>query len=441
MKIVGLITEYNPFHNGHKYHIEEAKRITGADYVIAVMSGNFVQRGIPAIIDKYQRAEMALLHGVDLVLELPVCYATASAEYFAHGAVSLLNKLGIVDCICFGSECGDINLLQEAANFLLNTPQAFENHLQSFIKEGLTYPAARLKALKHYLKEKHVSNADVLSQVLTEPNNILGIEYMKALLRLQSTIVPVTIKRISAHYHEETLGVKAAALVDTSSPFHKSDDTSPQVISSATAIRKAIHNQVEDEQYFNEMQYSVPNEVYKLLQTNYLKTYPITEDDFLSNILYKLLSEENNTLTEYVDITSDLADRLKNLSGYYSSFGELTKEVKTKNMTLTRINRAILHLLLNMKTRTFEEYNNNGFTQYARVLGVKKNASHLLRKAQKNQSLPIITKVSKASSTLTPLALQMLKEDIFAAHLYNQAVFAKFVTVIANEYKHGIVII
>ena len=153
MKVVGLVTEYNPFHNGHKYHIEEAKRVAGADYTVAVMSGNFVQRGTPAVIDKYSRAEMALKNGVDLVLELPVCYATGSAEFFAHGAISLLDKLGIVDYLCFGSECGDIELIQTAAEFLNNTPDSFENILSSSLKKGLTYPAARLKALEHSLSQ------------------------------------------------------------------------------------------------------------------------------------------------------------------------------------------------------------------------------------------------------------------------------------------------
>lgn len=445
MKVVGLVTEYNPFHNGHKYHIEEAKRCTGADYVIAIMSGNFVQRGTPAIIDKYHRTEMALQNGVDLVLELPVCYATASAEFFAHGAVSILNKLGIVDSICFGSECGDIELLKEAAQFLLNAPESFEEYLLSFIKEGLTYPAARMKALKHYLKDNHVSRADELSQVLTEPNNILGIEYMKALLRLDSDIKPVTIKRISAHYHDVELGIKGNSL-EPIIPIQNDIllDSDSLVISSATAIRKAIQNNsgIQDsEDYFNELQYSVPKDVYQLLKSNYQKTYPVTEDDFLGMLQYKLLSEEKANLTDYLDITGDLAVRMKNTSDYYPSFAELTNYIKTKNMTLTRINRACLHLLLNLKVSSFNEFNENGYAQYARVLGVRKQASHLLRKVEKEQRIPIITKVSKAESKLSPLSLRMLKEDLFAAHLYNQVVYTKHKTKIANEYKHGIVIL
>ena len=441
MKIVGLITEYNPFHNGHQYHIEEAKRVTGADYIIAVMSGDFVQRGVPAIIDKYHRAKMALHNGVDLVFELPVSYATSSAEYFAHGSVSLLDKLGIVDYICFGSECGDINLLREAATFLLNTPETFEKYLQAYIKDGLTYPAARLKALKLYLKEQQLPNADALSQVLTEPNNILGIEYMKALLRMKSSITPVTIQRISAHYHDENLGDSTLAPhslagvpeVDSDSPLH--------IISSATAIRKAIQNDADNINNFNEMKNSVPVNVYRILNENYQKAYPITEDDFLSNIIYKLMSEDSSSLTTYLDITSDLADRIKNLSGYYENFRSLTSDIKTKNMTLTRINRAILHLLLGIKTNSLNEYNTNGYVQYARVLGVKKNASHLLRRIEKKQNIPIITKVSKADRELTTLGKQMLSEDLFAAHLYNQAVYTKYGTTNLNEYKRGIVLL
>ncbi len=433
MKVVGLITEYNPFHNGHKYHIEEAKRITGADYCVAVMSGNFVQRGIPAMIDKYERTEMALRNGVDLIIELPVCYATSSAELFAHGAISILDKLGIIDAICFGSECGDIGLLREGAQFLLNPPTTYEKYLQSYLKQGLTYPAARSKALRYYLKEQHSPYADTLSQVLAEPNNILGIEYMKALLRLNSNITPMTIQRISAHYHEEQLGVISESL--------PADSRIPHVISSATAIRKAVQGVSELNNHLNNMQFSVPEDVFNKLKTAYQKLYPTCEDDFLSHIQYKLLSETNQSLVIYSDITKDLADRLNNRSNYYSSFSELANDIKTKNMTLTRINRALIHILLNLKNEALNEYNANGYAQYARVLGMKKSGSHLLRKIEKQNHIPIITKVSKAQSILSPLAFQMLQEDLFAAHLYNQIVYAKYSEEILNEYRHGIVII
>ena len=190
MKIVGLITEYNPFHNGHLYHIEKAKEITGADSVIVVMSGNYVQRGAPAIMPKHLRAEVALEAGVDVLMELPVCYATGSAEYFAAGAISLFERLGCVDSICFGSECGDYGLLARVAHILADEPEGYRQALKDLLKSGMSFPLARQKALKDYLED------DSLDSVLEQPNNILGIEYIKALYQRKSPMKSYTIKRM-----------------------------------------------------------------------------------------------------------------------------------------------------------------------------------------------------------------------------------------------------
>lgn len=465
MKVVGLITEYNPFHNGHKHHIEEAKRITGADYCIAVMSGNFVQRGTPAVIDKYSRTEMALRNGVDLVLELPVCYATGSAEYFALGAVSLLDQLEIVDFLCFGSEAGNIDLLQKAAKFIINTPASYDTALQGFLKAGATYPGARMKALNETIERMEPSEGEGLTKILTEPNNILGIEYLKAIHKLKSSILPVTIQRISAHYHERELSdiddIRDWSITTTfdmsENIFQRIPDELPEkllsdipvdilsaqpVISSATAIRKAIHSKNDNtDNYFTEMKSSVPTDVYHLLQAQYGKTYPVTEEDFSLIIKYKLMTESRKSLTEYMDISGDLADRILNISDLNCSIAELIQKIKTKNMTMTRISRALIHLLLGIRKDAFVEYQTNGCTQYARVLGVRKDASHLLRQIERSGRIPIITKVSRANEKLDTLGLRMLSEDIFATHLYNQAVYEKYKSNILNEYKHGIVIL
>ena len=443
MKVVGLITEYNPFHNGHKYHIEEAKRVTGADYVIAVMSGNFVQRGTPAVIDKYSRTEMALRNGVDLVLELPVCYATASAEFFALGAVSLLDKLGIVDALCFGSECGDITLIREAAQFLLHTPASFDTCLQSFLKNGLPYPAARLKALEQSLEAVDNENRHALSKVLTEPNNILGIEYVKAIYRLNSSMEPITIHRILAHYHDNNLSDINKSNPDSSKVSGDEEaDTSELVISSATAIRGAIHQLNSNTNVsLSGVEYSVPDDVFRFLLENHLKTYPICEEDFGQIIKYKLLAADRQSLTTYMDISGDLADRMKNIPDFNLSISHLTQKIKTKNMTLTRINRALIHLLLNIQTEPFVQYNQTGYSAYARVLGIKKEATHLLRKIGIVGKIPIIIKVSNASKQLDDLGMRMLSEDLFATHLYNQVVYIKYNNYLIDEFKHGIIIL
>ncbi|MDF2841995.1 MAG: hypothetical protein K0R00_421 [Herbinix sp.] len=423
MKVLGLITEYNPFHNGHKYHIEEAKRITNADYVIAVMSGNFVQRGAPAVINKYSRTAMALNNGIDLVLELPVCYSTASAEYFSHGAVDLLNKLGVVDAICFGSECGDIELIKEAADYLIQAPASFHTALQEALKEGMTYPAARTKAYLDTMQEVSAEKKEAITSLLLEPNNILGIEYVKALRRLNSSITPYTIKRLSAHYHDDMLS--------------ENQETS---ISSATAIRRAIFEKDAAVNYFELMEQSVPVDVYQTLLDSYDKGYPISEEDFAASIKYKLLVTGRESLPDYLDLTSDLSDRIKKLSPYPKEISELAQLIKTRNVTLTRINRALVHLLLEIKKKDFEEYNAEGYNRYARVLGLRRESSILLRNIKADTTIPIITKVSKAYEMLDELAMKMLKTDILATDLYNQIVFDKFKILLPNEYQRVIII-
>jgi predicted nucleotidyltransferase len=432
MKVVGLITEYNPFHNGHKYHIEQAKKITGADYCVAVMSGNFVQRGTPAVIDKYSRAKMALNNGVDLVLELPVCYATGSAEYFAHGAVSILDKLGVINTLCFGSECGDITLLNAAAQFLLDAPKDFERQLQEFMKDGLTFPAARSKAFEQSIGDLATSDRHSIAKILTEPNNILGIEYNKALINLSSSIEPITIQRIAAHYHEQELS--------TGYPCTGNDlEYCDPVISSATAIRNSINQQKElSAEAIASVTHSVPEDVAQYLMDHYHSTYPITEEDFAAILKYRLRHEDSKSLTEYLDITPDLAERLKNIQDYNKNVSSLVQEIKTKNMTLTRINRALLHVLLNIRTESMKDYIENDYTPYARILGIRKESTPLLRSIEKYGRIPMITKVAKAEKQLDLLGMQMLSEDIFAADIYNQAVYQKYGTTLPSEYKHGV---
>lgn len=417
MKVIGIITEYNPFHNGHKYHIEEAKKITGADYVIAVMSGNFVQRGHPALMDKYARSLMALNNDVDLIFELPVCYATSSAEYFALGAVTLLERLKIVDYICFGSECGDVAILKKAAKLFNNQNENIQNLIYSYIREGLSYPVARAKATDIILEEGGTDFNDGILNVISEPNNILGIEYIKSLLQLNSSIKPITIKRKSAHYHNQNIG--------------------NATINSATAIR----NIVEDYGIFSNqssVKDSVPQNVYDYFTNNFKITYPITIKDFEGIIKYKLLSESSHDLSMYQDLSSDMADRIKNIDIINTNIHDLLQNIKTKNITLTRVNRALIHVLLNIKADDILKYTSDKTIYYGRILGMKMEATHLIRKIKNSGGLPIITKVSKANKQLDAIGMNMLNQDIFATHVYNQAVYKKYKTSIPNEYKHEI---
>ena len=199
MKICGIVAEYNPFHNGHLYHVEKTKEQTGAEAVVCVMSGNFIQRGLPALFDKWTRTKMAIQNGVDLVIELPVCYATASAEYFAQGSISLLDSLNVVDTLSFGNSCNDIKILKRIANVLYLEPEGYKKELQKEIKRGVSYPIARSNALTTFLKKEF--DEKTLTDILLDSNNILGIEYLKALLYCNSNIEPVAIERKGGNYN------------------------------------------------------------------------------------------------------------------------------------------------------------------------------------------------------------------------------------------------
>lgn len=418
MNVVGLITEYNPFHNGHKYHIEEAKRLTNADYVVVVMSGNFVQRGTPAMIDKYSRAKMALFNGADLVFELPTCFSTASAEYFALGAISLLNSLNFVTSIVFGSECGDIHLLTQIAKLLHQEPPELSAQIQHFIKEGLTYPIARANALQTFFDAK---------EVLTSPNNILGIEYIKALLRLNSSIIPYTITRIGSGFHDPVL----------KAPCECSPTQS--IISSATAIRSAVETFDTTRQpssmleKMTRFQDAMPDNAYQILNHQIGHTCPIRPNDMNVMLNYKLLSETSDTLEQYFDVSKDLSRRIliKHTDGL--DYDTLVSSIKSKQYTQTRIQRCLCHILLNITTEDMNTYCNHGYSQYARLLGFRTSASMLLK------DNPFIIKKLK-SAKLSQVGSRMLATDLFASRIYNLLLYQKFNTTIKNEYQQGILL-
>lgn len=414
MKVVGLITEYNPFHNGHKYHIEKAKEITGADYAAVVMSGNFVQRGTPAIIDKYTRTEMALKMGADMVFELPVHFACASAEYFAFGAINLLNQLGFVDSICFGSEAGDITMLDTIAAILANEPEDYKEILNTYLKKGLSFPNARALALKEHLIKNNIFTLEQnneLETLLSSSNNILGIEYLKALKQLNSHMVPYTIKREGSAYSDSTL------------------NTDHTEFSSATAIRSILeeHNNLES------LTSTVPSEVMDLFEANYQKSFPISENDFSNMLYYKLRTTPLEQLSYYGDISEELSYRMKNQLSSYEDWQQFALTLKTKQVTLTRINRCLLHLLLELPKPTKELY-------FIRLLGFRKGASHLLKQVPEN-SVPIITKPAHGNTLLTGTAKEVFDKEIFCSDLYNRVVYSKFGTRIASDYQHPLVIL
>lgn len=416
MKTAGIIVEYNPFHNGHRYHMEKTRDITGCDYLVAIMSGNYTQRGVPAFADKYLRAKMALLNGADLVLELPLYYAAGSAEYFSMGAVSLLDKLGVIDSLCFGSECGDIHILTEIASVLLEEPGPYRNSLQEGLKKGLSYPKARSLALTACLPSFY---ADAVSS----PNNILGMEYIKAIHKIKSSIQPYTIRRAGAGYHDELL-------------FDSISDNMPPK-SSATAIRRSISSS----DGLLPIEEHVPGTVYELLKTFHLKSFPVRSGDFSLLLKYKLLMEEKEGYTKYVDIHSDLSDKIRKNLHRYKNFEQFCELLKTKNMTYSRISRCLLHILLDMKKEEFNHYIINDYIYYARILGFRRESAGLLHQIRTHAHIPLISKLADASSLLDETGYSMLQKDIYASNLYDSVISDKFNTEFVNEYSKQLVIL
>ena len=411
MKVNGIVAEYNPFHNGHVYQLQHAKDATGADYTIIVMSGNFMQRGAPALLDKFTRAKMALENGADLVLELPTCYAASSAEFFARGSVALFDKLGIVDQLCFGSECGDIEVLSRIAEIFYTEPEVYAESLRCNLKKGMSFPIARTWALLQYAPS--LSDG---KDVLSSPNNILGIEYLKALMSRKSKIRPFTTTRVGADYHDKRLGTNQC---------------------SAIAIRQSVAAGHDLSYLASQM----PNSAYELLCNSLLKQKPLFADDFSAALQYKLLTEYSEGYDRYQDISSDLSDRIRNSLPSFAGYTSFCDLLKSKDMTYTRISRCLLHILLNMTKEEFETCKTEDYISYARVLGFRKDATPLLTEIKKNSSVPLVTSLADARQTLPADALHMLDQDILRNQFYLGNLALKNQTEMVNEYRTPIVIV
>lgn len=405
MKIVGLITEYNPFHAGHLYHMQQARELTGADYCVVLMSGSFVQRGEPAIFDKYRRTKAALLAGADLVLEMPVAFSTASAHEFAAYGVALLSAIG-VDAVVFGSECGQIEILKQAAYALNHESAEFQERLRKGLKAGLTYPQARAKALEM---------EDTGASVLSSPNNILGIEYLRAAEDLHSPMEFYTISRKGSGYHEDTLA-------DANFP-------------SASAIRGIIRNSLsKDKDLLDILASHLP----AVTHPAYTSAVPVFVDDF-SELLNAAVLQMQATFS-IADLSPELAARLAKPPYFPLSFEERIQALKTRQLTYTRVSRALLHLLLGMREEDISRWKDEGYALYARILGFRRQSSPLLSCLHKKSSIPLITKMADAAQNLSPSALALLEQEVYASHLY-QTVRMKRSGVFQNEYTEGLVFV
>ncbi len=399
--IVGLITEYNPFHNGHVYHILESKKITKSQHVIAVMSGNFVQRGEPAIFNKYIRTRAALLNGVDIVIELPVLYACASADIFAFGAVDILDKTGIVDSLCFGSEDADINRLYLAAKILSNETYEFKNFIKNEMLKGISYPQARLNALSTLTGED--------MSYLSSPNNILSVEYLKALIKIKSHIKAYSIKRYLSEFHDTKI---------------------KGFIASATAIRNSIKNKNVEE-----IKKCVPQNIYNAYLQNIKSTIP-SIDDYSDILHYILRTKSPKYISQILDITEGIENLIIKNSNI-SAISELIKKIKTKRYTYTKLQRGILHIILDIKKQHIYSDINIKPISYIRVLGFRKECSYLLSLLNKNARVPVIMNFKEAEKSFPPELKKQLKAESIITDIYNIANDKK----IGKEYTEPIVIV
>ncbi|SJZ91198.1 nucleotidyltransferase [Selenihalanaerobacter shriftii] len=401
MKALGIITEYNPFHNGHLYHLRKSLKTTDADYTICVMSGNFVQRGNPAIIDKWNRVKMALEAGIDLVLELPIAYALRSAEYFAYGGVQLLNQTGIVDKMVFGSELGEIEPLIEISEILADEPTELSNLIQEELDKGVSFPKARAEALSIYIPnlDTTLSTAKV-KKTINNPNNILGIEYIKALIQTNSQIKPLTIKRKGADYHQTKIKGK---------------------ITSATAIR----NTILKDQSLQDIKELLPSYSFDILKENIrLNKGPIDLENFELPILTILRRTSPSTLKEIEDVTGGLENRIKDAANQATSLLELIDLIKTKRFTQTRIQRILLHLLLGLNKSTLKGFDKAGGPQYLRILGFSKKGQKILKTMKETSKLPLINRVANHYKSAYPadsLKAKMLAMEVKATNIYSLA--------------------
>ena len=431
MKTVGIIAEYNPFHNGHAYQIAEAKRITGADYAVVVMSGDFVQRGTPAIWDKYTRTRAALLGGADLVFELPVVYATASAEYFAEGGVALLSSLG-VDCICFGSECGDIDALMGIAKIFTEESPEFKAALTAGLREGKSYPLAREAAYRAHCT---AHGLPIQETILSHPNNLLGIEYCKAILLRNSSLIPFTIKRIGDSYHEVA-----------SCPDRYCSATALRVLLSESA-KTSEHSSAcpapfpkeASEHPFSRLEAQAPSEVLPVYREALCTLPLITADDFSELLSYRLLYETADSLCTYADWNPELANRLLARSRNISGFEQTAALLKSRQLTLTRANRMLLHVLLHITTEQLQTAREQGSCFYARLLGLREASSKILRHLSGQSTVPVINKLAPAIKEIHEIGAELLQQDIRAAELYRMIQEKKSGCLLPGEYTRGVI--
>lgn len=377
MQAVGVVVEYNPFHNGHAYHVQQAKKITGADVVIAVMSGQFLQRGEPALVDKWSRTKMALASGVDIVIELPYVFSTAQANQFAYGAISLLDAMQC-QSFAFGSEDGSIAPFLNTITLINDHSSVYNDLVKQYIRLGISYPKALHEAfhqLQQYKPDQYIN--------LDQPNNILGLQYIEAVQKRNSSMQPVTIQRVGAQYHDDADKMSS--------------------IASATGIRKALfeENDLSNvEQFMPVASYNELKKWYTLYGTfaSWEKFWPLLQ--------FAILRYTPEQLTAFADVTEGIQYALIKHATTSNSYFEFMNALKSKRYTWTRLQRIVTHIYTGITKQQL-----HAFTEpsYIRLLGMTEVGQHYIRERKKSLELPLISRVAASKDGLLSLDLHATK--------------------------------
>lgn len=405
MNIIGIIAEYNPFHMGHKYQLTKAKEAYGADAVVAVISGDFTQRGGPAIISKYERAKIALNNGADIVLMMPALFSVSSAEGFAQAGVSALSHTGIVNSLLFSAEEDNIDTFQSVAGLLQEESPEFKEKLQEGLRNGLSFPVAREQAIRAILPMN--------GYFLSYPNNILGIEYVKALLQRKSDIKPIVMKRMGSDFHD-------ASMPDDISEF-----------ASAAAVRRVIEKENLSFAKTVLTPALAPDILEPLLKAIEEKTLLLRDDASL--LLHEaLLSTDDYSV--FADCSEDLSNRIRNHRNEFMTYTSFIDILKTKEMTYSRISRVLMHILLGIREKDVAAAKEMDYVPYLRVLGFSEKGESIMGDLKEKTDVPIITNVKDADKVLTGDALKVFRSDIKAADYYRAMLTNKSGLVLETEY-------
>ena len=395
MKVTGIIAEYDPFHNGHSYHIKKAREMTGADAIVVVMSGHFTQRGMPAFFSRDARVRMAVDGGADLVIELPYIYACNSSHEFARGAAGILNGIGCVDALVFGAETDDMDTLGKAARAAAGTDDRSSAYIKEEMKNGVSYPEALTRSVEKIYGTQTAA-------VLREPNNLLGIEYMKALRELGSGIKPFIVGRRSAA-HGESLEM-----------LHERKQE--RRIASGTAVRKAVYagGARAAEMLVPDTSFSIISGYERSSGFSFAEYRDKIKKNMFELLKYRIITSDENELAEIYGVAEGLENRLKSCISGADDIDGLIDSVKSKRYTRARISRTLMHLLINLRTTDFETLRE---TYCARVLGFSPTGGKLLRLMSESSAIPVFSNLSRLDKR-SPEAARVLKYDMRASDVY-----------------------